>query len=374
MPPFRFLDPAPSDTSGRSSNLDGIRGYLALSVMIDHAIVTYRWLLSGDWVVPPATFYDQLGTMAVAMFFMITGYLFWRKVIRARGQPNFIKLYVNRFFRIAPVYLTAIAAMVFIVMYRTSFAIHQPLLDILKAVSEWSALGLLGGPDFNAYANVWIILAGVTWTLKYEWYFYFSLFLISRAATGIAGSLFPAAVIGLCLLGGKVWPGRDWYLAALFGAGMLVTALPRERLLTAHNALRSLIAIGILIILFLGWSTPFGPTQVLLELLFFYLICSDTTIFGLLRTRAAQRLGHISYSIYLLQGIVLTLVFAHPQVTAFALRSAANYWLVIFGSALALALLSAGSYVAIEKPGIALGRRLGSRACDPRSPASAHKG
>ncbi|REG57765.1 peptidoglycan/LPS O-acetylase OafA/YrhL [Paraburkholderia sp. BL6669N2] len=369
-PVFRFLDSAPSDSAHRTSNLDGIRGFLALSVMIDHAIVTYLWLKSGRWVVPPVVFYDQLGTLAVAVFFMITGFLFWGKMITTSGRPNFISLYINRVFRIGPVYLFAIAMMALIVLYRTGFALHQPLPDLIEAIATWSALGLLGGPDFNGYSGVWMILAGVTWTLKYEWYFYFSLVATARLATKLR-TVFPAVAIIFCLVCAQIWPGRDWYLAALFGFGMVVSAIGRPGSFPMfRQAFKSAVALGLLALVFAGWSTPFGVMQVVLLGGFFYLICTGTTIFGLLTMRAAQRLGHISYSIYLLQGLVLTLIYSRRKIATFALTLPSHYWLVVCLCALILSVMSSATYVLIEQPGIRAGKNL-AKFLSRRGPAAA---
>ena len=62
--------------------------------------------------------------------------------------------------------------------------------------------------------------------------------------------------------------------------------------------------------------------------LFFYLVCSGTSIFGLLTTTPARRLGNISYSLYLMQGLVLTLVFAIDPIRSFAMASPLNYWAI----------------------------------------------
>src|SRR5579859_6176768 len=156
---LRFLDDPGLSAEHRYTSIDGLRGFLALSVMIGHAVVTYNWLRTGEWIAPHAKFYDQLGTLAVAIFFMITGYLFWGKMVRAKGRPSWTALYVGRIFRLGPVYLFAIAVMILIVMHRTGWSLHQPLPELLEAIAQWATLGFLTGPDFNGYTRVWLILA-----------------------------------------------------------------------------------------------------------------------------------------------------------------------------------------------------------------------
>jgi peptidoglycan/LPS O-acetylase OafA/YrhL len=254
---FKSLDQPPSSGRARSTSVDGIRGFLALSVMIDHAVVTHRWLMTGEWIVPPGKFYDQLGTLSVAVFFMITGFLFWGRMFRAHGKIDFLSLYINRLFRIAPVYLLAISLMVLIVFARTDFVLRQPIPDLLSAIGEWAALGLLQWPDFNGYGGAALILAGVTWSLKWEWYFYFSLLITGWFADRAAVWL-PAMVLPASLAAAHFWPAHQWYFATLFACGMLVSAfqdsplpswLPNERL-------RSAISVLLLVAIFVGWSTP----------------------------------------------------------------------------------------------------------------------
>jgi peptidoglycan/LPS O-acetylase OafA/YrhL len=354
---FDFID-GPSGIEQRNAALDGIRGFLALSVMIYHAVVTHRWLETGAWIVPPAKFYDQLGPLAVAIFFMITGFLFWGKAMSRERPLEYPALYIGRVFRIAPVYVFAVASMVLIVFVRSGFAIRQPIGELLPALGAWAALGLLDTADFNQYTGAGIILAGVTWTLKWEWYFYFSLLMSGRIAS-YAPRMFPACLGIVSLILAHLMQMHEWYFAALFACGMLVQGFghidvaPPDR-----DGLHSLLAASLLVAIFAGWTTPWGTPQVLLAGAFFYLVCSGVSLWGLLRTRAAQRLGHISYSVYLLQGIVLTLTFAHGGVRTAALGSGLTFWWVVAASAMVLVVLSGATYTLLERPGIRVGKRV----------------
>jgi peptidoglycan/LPS O-acetylase OafA/YrhL len=88
----------------------------------------------------------------------------------------------------------------------------------------------------------------------------------------------------------------------------------------------------------------------------FYLIISGSSVFGLLLTRPARRLGDISYGIYLLQGIVLYFVFTLEPIRVIALASPALHWIVIGLCALLLMTLAAVTHHLIELPGIRLGK------------------
>ena len=113
LPLFKAADVRPGRRAGRRvATLDGLRGLLALSVFLHHAIVNYQYQRTGVWTVPPSTFYAMLGQGGVALFFMITGYLFWTKLLLEKGRPRWTQLFIGRAFRIGPLYLLFVALMV----------------------------------------------------------------------------------------------------------------------------------------------------------------------------------------------------------------------------------------------------------------------
>jgi peptidoglycan/LPS O-acetylase OafA/YrhL len=93
----------------------------------------------------------------------------------------------------------------------------------------------------------------------------------------------------------------------------------------------------------------------------FLLIVSGYDCFGLLALKASQRLGNISYGIYLLQGLVLNRVFAVEGLRRYALQSTTHYWIILTLSAILLVLAASIAHVLIERPGIALGQALCGR-------------
>src|SRR3979490_3443378 len=88
LPPFKLVDDARAGAGMRTETLDGLRGFLALSVFIHHFVITHRYLQSGIWDYPPSAFYTLLGQVGFGVFFMITGFLFWGKLLDARGRPD----------------------------------------------------------------------------------------------------------------------------------------------------------------------------------------------------------------------------------------------------------------------------------------------
>ena len=74
-PVFRFIDTSPK-VDERYTTIDGLRGFLALSVFVFHLIVTHEFIETGRWEVPSSRFYALLGPVGVSLFFMIRVFCF----------------------------------------------------------------------------------------------------------------------------------------------------------------------------------------------------------------------------------------------------------------------------------------------------------
>ncbi|WP_026870224.1 acyltransferase family protein [Inquilinus limosus] len=377
-PAFHAAD-EPLRHDRRTATLDGLRGFLAMSVFAHHLVITHRYIETGLWELPASGFYTLLGQAGVMLFFMITGFLFWGKLLDGKGRPDWTALYIGRLFRIGPMYLLAVGVMLVIVAWRTGFTLREPAWTVAAAVLQWLAFGIVPlQPDVNGYPRTGLILAGVTWTIFVEWLFYGSLRLMAGVARGARPQRFAGGGLLLCLvvLAIASWsadisfahptPGLliatlATILAAFFSGMAAACLVRREARPRVPERAASLLAVACLGTVFLAFGDMIGPVQIILVSVLFYLICDGCTLFGLLSTRPARRMSEISYSIYLLQGLVLTLVFALPPVRDFAMADPVRYWLVGGLCALLLVAASAVTYRWVETPGIALGRQLRSR-------------
>ena len=76
----------------------------------------YRsFLQNGSWQAPQSHLFMMLGPLAVCMFFIMTGYLFFGQLLRTQGRPDWYRLYIGRIFRIGPLYALAVVAMLLLV-------------------------------------------------------------------------------------------------------------------------------------------------------------------------------------------------------------------------------------------------------------------
>jgi peptidoglycan/LPS O-acetylase OafA/YrhL len=256
-------------------------------------------------------------------------------------------------------YLFVVLMMLYIVFARTGFQLHEPAGVVAGSVLQWLALGVMDAqPDVNGYQATHV-LAGVTWTISYEWAFYASLMATAYFARGRIHLLFVLGALAFCLAGKMLLQSNAMGLAVLFLCGMAVASLLHENVrLRIPHALSSAIALVLLLTVLATSRNGYGTFTAMLLTLFFYLVCSGASIFGLLTATPARRLGNISYSLYLMQGLVLTLVFAIDPLRNFAMASPLNYWAIGIVCVGVLLLAAALGYAFIERPGIALGKRL----------------
>ena len=103
-------------TRDKYVSIDGLRGILAFSVFLHHSVIWYYFLRTDDWSHPPSRIYSHFGPSSVAMFFMITAFLFYSKLLDAKKRGmDWGKLYLGRLRRIMPLYIFVVL-LVFIVV------------------------------------------------------------------------------------------------------------------------------------------------------------------------------------------------------------------------------------------------------------------
>ncbi len=355
----RWIDgPARSD---RLARIDGLRGYLALFVFVHHGCIWYHYLQHGRWEAPPSYLYTHLGQSSVALFFMITGLLFFGRVLAGRERPiDWGRLAVSRVMRLAPLYFSVLALLCIAIWLLSAGELKVPAGQLATDLLRWSSFTVAGAPDLNQFGDTWRITAGVTWSLPYEWLFYASLplqALLLRARVGVAAVLVGGVLLALIL---AVFRPLPFYLAT-FASGMFAAWLARSARWQAfaERPLAGLLALACLALLVLSFPSLYDWWALLLLGVAFCLIAGGSDLFGLLRWRPSVLLGEISYSVYLLHGIVLfTLFHGIVGVEAAARWSPLVYSAVVVALTLLLVALCTLSFVAIERPGIRATDRL----------------
>lgn len=321
--------------TARISSIDGLRGYLALGVFMHHSSLWFFYLKYGKWEFPAPSIDTHFGEISVALFFMITGFLFTSKLRKAAPEGiDWLRLYTARVLRIAPLWLV-----VKVLVVMTAWLIRRLTLDS-------------GNPaHLPSTASTGLMTAGVTWTLYYEWLFYCALpwlALLLRKKPTVAWLVCNAVVIAL--IG---WDRLASIHSWMFVGGMLTAWLaplqPLRRF--ACSAWGSLCALALVVGVATGFDSANACLPTLLLTAAFVLIAAGASLFGLLNVRLSRVLGEITFSIYLLHGFVLFIAFrfALGLHHASALDSA-THWILIAGLTPVLITLSYLSFRYIEAP------------------------
>ena len=274
---------------GRFKALDGLRGFLALGVFFHHLALTYVSNTSGGgWTAPEGEFYTLSGQVAVALFFMITGFLFWGKAMRTKGFMKPWPLYRGRLRRLGPAYAFSILLVLAVLL--------SPLGP--EVALQWRELGrvlMFKGIEAGNPIN------GIYWTLVWEWRFYLLLPLLAWFANGWRGLVVVAGVIAYALLKPK-----EVIVINFVAGGLCAALLGRYGYVSWAQGRRGmLLAFAALAATFLLFPTAYGWGPTVMLGLFFFLIVQGNALGGLLHRPEAHLLGAISYSIYLLHCIVL---------------------------------------------------------------------
>ena len=349
------------------AGIDGLRGILAMNIFFHHSLVNYYYLQTGAWLLPPSNFYAQLGPMSVTMFFFVTGFLFWTKAIASPGDLAPRKFFVKRLRRLMPAYLGSLSVILLIIAIKSNFHLLVSLRDLVVEVASWALCGL---PHRFLPINSMVttqVNAGVFWTLRVEWAFYLSLPLLGWFATkarvfllfllcGLTVKLYdvawhPSASIDSVASGVEIFRMWGYWMVIGFGVGMMAAHVKADR--KTWPALRhpacTVAAILLLAIVFFLAPPRAGVLESALLAPIFLMIVFGNDFHGLLTCRPIAYLGDISYSVYLLHGIVLYAFFrGFRRYFHFVPRSLTLYWVLIGLLGAVLVLVASVSYHYLE--------------------------
>jgi peptidoglycan/LPS O-acetylase OafA/YrhL len=323
----------PPAAQGRFASIDGLRGYLAFFVFLHHGSIWYFYARTGTWKEPPSNLYTHFGHSSVALFFMITAFLFFSKLLEARTKGmDWGRFFVSRFLRLAPLYLFAVVALLVIVLGLSNGTLNEPVSKVAHEVTQWLGFTILGEPDINGLEHTKLILAGVTWSLPYEWFFYFALPLL--ALTVAVRPPLPYLLISLAAMVGLVFWKPQAHNLVSFAGGIAAALLVRLDIFRrfASTPLSSWVVAGCLVLTVVVFPTGYGAMPLLLIAAAFSIIAAGSTLFGILVHPVSRALGEVAYSLYLLHGLVLFVAF--DLVTGVPLLrtlSPLQHWLIVLG-------------------------------------------
>lgn len=343
--------------TNRMASIDGLRGLLALSVFIHHIYLWQLFLSDGNWRLADNNVVNHLGQSSVALFFMITAYLFTAKAIRARlagfSWPAYFR---GRFFRLFPLYFFSVllGIMLTLLYYGSDedfwiMAFHD--------LPRWLTFTIFGIPDTAQGGMSGIIHASVYWSLHYEWLFYlflpFLILLFSPRQTRIWPLVVGAVFISLF----AIFHGFILFHLLSFVGGVLAAIIENFQVKKIKFNSPGMTLIVLLTLTFTFRFLPSGSLLSLIPLsLVFICIANGNTLGGFLRFRPVRLAGEISYSLYLLH---LPLLFMAFRIYSgyFAGNNFA-FWLILSLATIGLMIFSFFTFTFIEKPFIRLGKRI----------------
>lgn len=346
--------PGISGWKGREpSSLDGLRGLASFAVMVHHASIWETKLATGLWEAPKSHLLRHLGETSVALFFMVTGFLFWRKAIESRLHPiDWGRFYLARFLRITPLYLLACLFVFAVVGFQSGFVLGEPPDALISNGFQWLFYSIPDIPDLNGVPDSQLALARATWSIPFEWWFYLAL--PAGAALFRRPPWIVLVLTGVLALTLHRWHGRmAWIQLLPFLAGMAAAHLDRS---TWMRRTARLPAVGILSVVVLGLSVARFPTihglaPIFLTFAVFTAIALGNDLFGLLTSKPLVWMGEISFGTYLLHGLFLYIPFG---VLGDRQRTSIEHWTLVACLVPALLATAAILHATVERPALAM--------------------
>jgi peptidoglycan/LPS O-acetylase OafA/YrhL len=352
------MEQAQATTPGRLGALDGWRTFSIALVIVCHLLIQSSIKVSLDTLGPAAAMIQHLGVTGVHVFFVISGFVICRGMLREEqrhGRVSLSAFYTRRLMRIMPPLLLYVGVIVLLAWLGVLDARHAQASRALTFTCNFS------GAECGGY------LGAHTWSLSYEEQFYLiapPLFVMAAAGRKRGGAWMLIALVAAALSASfaglaaaaefisnfffimtgvacalreetvRKWlcrlpRGSFWILVVAF---LLFERLAVTRLWLPAMALSAVVIAGMLMMTAFGLS----PTR------------------SWLSSRPMVSIGRISYSIYLWQQLA---TYAFPGATLV-------FYLVSIPTCIGLSYLS---FALMERPLIAFGAKWSAKLIERRS-------
>ena len=347
-----------SGGQGRFSHIDALRGLAALAVAYFHF---FGVLVGGsedvsllDVLIKRAVVeWIDLGRAAVLLFFVISGYVVARSV-RSAPSHHVARFAIRRLFRLYP-------------MYWAALGIYLLWTGTYGFADVWRNLVMIQVPAWPP-----LTVVSVAWTMTVEVVFYAlctGLFLLGVLQRPAGLAAVSALFLGLAVVSAvgrtyfSIHIPFEWplFLSLMF-AGALLRELDERGTARRGVVVAIAAAVYLPIILSLSWLM-FADETIHQKTWYRHFNAYAVAIaaflavhyFWRIRSRLLAYLGRISYSIYLLHGVVGAMVIAGLDGIGFATDQSPHLAMLAILSVTVLA--SAVTYRTIEAPFIAASHR-----------------
>ncbi|WP_428228875.1 acyltransferase family protein [Flavobacterium sp.] len=345
----------------RYPEIDGLRGYLAFFVFLHHSYIWQVYLKTENWEDPKSNLFNQFGETTVVFFFIITAFLFTTKLIHNKtGVVDWSDYLKSRFFRLFPMYFLSVIIIFFLVACLTQFTIRVPFIENLKSILSWLFFNVSKkNSNLNGLEDTFILNSGITWTLPYEWTFYFLLPLIAlwfKIKVNLKAVLSFTAIAAIIMVINKSSLRHFMPFVGGIIVAFLINTKKFEGILKQRKY--TILAIVLLALSVYFFNGGRKPVQIVIASIVFLIIASGNNFFGILSSTFSRKFGQITYSLYLLHGILLFIVFYF--IIGFErakMLTNTEFWLVIIASIFPLLLICQLTFKYIELPLMSMAKR-----------------
>jgi len=357
---IHLIFPSKSE-AGRYETIDGLRGFLALGVFIHHASIWHQYLKIENWEAPKSNLYNQFGQTSVSLFFMITSFLFVTKLLNnSESEFNWRRFFISRWYRLTPMYYVSLVFLFVMVFAATQWQFQTSFLEFLTSLFHWGVFTITTAPKINNTDLTYLVNAGVIWSLPLEWWFYFSLPLLSLLILRVKPSRFYLGLSFVFVTGFCIVHGVKLEHLLSFAGGAIAPLLLKYKSIPVW--VRSHYA-SILVVVCLSLIPQFETSgAVLCKILIatvFTLIALGNSLFGVLKNSTLKFLGEMAYSTYLLHGMVLFSIFYFGiGIEKLKTYTAEEFCIAVFCMTPLVVLVSYLGYRFIELPFMTKGRKI----------------
>jgi peptidoglycan/LPS O-acetylase OafA/YrhL len=234
----------------------------------------------------------------------------------------------------------------------SNFEQKDSFFNCFKSILSWLFFSINGSVDINGMKDTFAIFSAVSWTLPYEIMFYFLLplfalfYKIKVPFTTIA--MFTLTFVIIAVINKSSLRNYIPFIGGIVGA-IFINKFKNGTIF--KNWIFTFIAIGLLFILIFNFHSGRKLIPILLSTIIFIIIASGNSFFGLFSNVISRQLGQITYSIYLIHGVVLFIVFRF--IIGFKRASelqVTEYWGVITLCIVPIIIISQLTFKYIELP------------------------
>jgi peptidoglycan/LPS O-acetylase OafA/YrhL len=338
-------DKLPDTSEHRLASLAALRGLAILLVIVGHFAPSDLTRLLGTAAL------SHMAYGGVILFFVLSGFLMDRTLNADRSLTAYV---IRRAARILPLYWISLL--------------------IALALGAFTLRDLAANAFFLVPLTRTELMSGVYWTLYVEVLFYaLAPFLVHAGDRAIVASLWLVIAADVAVFVSRGTPSHAlfhltfclmgmsfgaWYRGKLtpFGLALAVAAVTLHAglLSSSHGIALAIAPLASAILMWLGLRDV-SLRMISSENRFPPRIKSGAGFFGVMRVVSIAPmsfLGAVSYGWYLLHAVI-----GLPLMAAMLRVGWSDWQAALFGALVSL-LLSWGAHVAVEKPGIAFGRRL----------------